>query len=286
MRVGRRGTAVRCSTSVGVACLVVLAAAIGSGCGTRSTSPAAGTFTPETPGVLTVATSDVPSPGFWEGTARHPTGGFEYELAVALADRFDLRSVRIKIVHFHRVVAGHLGADLALDLITPTDEREEHLDFSTPYLNEAPTVVVRSGTSIPDLATAQDLRWGAIRSTTFVDLIEDLVAPDDPVRIYDDQHAVTQALLRGQVDAVLYDLPSAVAIADGSRGRLVAAAQLPKPESIAAALPKGSDNVQAVDSAIRAFIADGTVNDLLEDWVGSDAANASKAIPLLHTTRA
>lgn len=285
MRVGSRGAAVRCSTSVGTACLVLVAAAAFSGCGTRSTSPAAGTFTPATPGVLTVATSDVPSPGFWEGTPTHLTGGFEYELALALADRFDLRSVRIKIVSFHRVVAGDLdGADLALDLITPTDARKEHLDFSTPYLNEAPTVVVRSGTSISDLATAQDLQWGAIRSTTFVDLIDDLVAPDDPVRIYDDQRAETLALLRGQIDAAMYDLPSAVAIADNSHGRLDAAAQLPQPENIAAALPEGSDNAQAVDSAMRAFIADGTVHDLLEDWVGSDAANASKSIPLLHTT--
>jgi len=264
--------------------MLAVAAAL-SGCGTRSTSPAAGTFTPATPGVLTVATSDVPSPGFWEGTPSHLTGGFEYELALALADRFDLRSVRIKVVPFHRVVAGDLhGADLALDLITPTEARQEYLDFSTPYLNEAPTIVVRSGTSVPDLATAQGLRWGAIRSTTFVDIIGDEIAPDDAVRIYDDQHAETAALLRGQIDAAMYDLSSAVAIAGNSHGRLDAAAQLPKPENIAAALPEGSDNAQAVDSAMRAFIADGTVHDLLDHWVGSDAANASKSIPLLHTT--
>jgi hypothetical protein len=35
---------------------------------------------------------------------------------------------------------------------------------------------------------------------------------------------------------------------------------------------------------MRAFTADGTVHDLLEKWVGPDAANASKSIPLLHTT--
>ena len=144
-------------------------------CGTRSSSPAAGTFTPRVPGVLTVATSVVPSPGFWEGTASRPTGGLEYELARDLAQRFGLKSVRIVLVHFHRIVAGQLGgADLALDLITPTSGRMQHLGFSSPYLDAAPTVLVRTGTAVPDLDSAQRLRWGAVRATTFVDIISRL----------------------------------------------------------------------------------------------------------------
>jgi ABC-type amino acid transport substrate-binding protein len=87
------------------------------------------------------------------------------------------------------------------------------------------------------------------------------------------------------IDAVLLDMPLAVATANDSEGRLEVAAQLPISESIAAALPKGSSNEEAVSSAIRAFIADGMVDRLLERWVGSAAANADTAIPLLHTTR-
>jgi ABC-type amino acid transport substrate-binding protein len=138
---------------------VALAGLLLTACGTLTTSPAAGTFTPRTPGVLTVVTSDVPSEGFWQGTVEHVTGGFEYELARRLAQRFGLKSVRVELEHFHRVIEGHLdGADLALDLITPTDERRQKLDFSWPYLDAAPTVVVRSGVGVPDLATAQAMQ--------------------------------------------------------------------------------------------------------------------------------
>jgi ABC-type amino acid transport substrate-binding protein len=49
-------------------------------------------------------------------------------------------------------------------------------------------------------------------------------------------------------------------------------------------MPKGSPNRQAVDSAIRALTADGTIEGLLEDWVGDEAANEESAIPLLHTS--
>ncbi|MBS1860544.1 MAG: amino acid ABC transporter substrate-binding protein [Actinobacteria bacterium] len=254
-----------------------------TGCGSISAS--AGEFTPGHPGVLTVATSAVPSPGFWEGTPSHPTGGFEYELARQMAQRFGLDRVEIKIVHFHRIVHGHLGgADLAIDLITPTAEREEVLEFSTPYLRSAPTVVVREGTDVPDLKTAQELRWGAIQATTFVETIEDQVVPEAEPILYDGQQEVVAALETGKIEATLLDLPLAVAVAERSEGKLEAVAQLPDKEALAMALPKGSPNRQAVDSAIRALTADGTIEDLLEEWVGPEAANAESEIPLLHTT--
>lgn len=254
-----------------------------SGCGSISAS--AGEFTPARPGVLTVATSAVPSPGFWEGTAAHPTGGFEYELARQLAQRFGLGKVAVRIVHFHRIVRGHLGgADLAIDLLTPTSEREEALEFSAPYLRSAPTVLVRAGTAVPDLKTAQELRWGAIQSTTFVEAIEDSIVPEEEEILYDGQQEVVAALAAGKIEATLLDLPLAVAIAERSGGELEAVAQLPDKEALAVGLPKDSPNRQAVDSAIRALDADGTMADLVEEWIGAEAADAEAEIPLLHTT--
>jgi polar amino acid transport system substrate-binding protein len=264
----------------------VLPALLAVGCGDRTASPAAGTFTPRTPGVLTVVTTDIPSPGFWEGTSANVTGGFEYELAKLLAKRFGLRSVRVKTEHFQRIVAGRLdGADLALDLITPTSDRERSLAFSSPYLNSAPTVVVRTGTAVPDLATARTLRWGVVRGTTFVGIVNAMIGPDGPPRVYDDTTEAVAALEDRQIDATLLDLPLAVVTANRSHGRFSAAAQLPETEMIAAAMPKGSDNQEAVDSAIRAFTADGSIDHLLRVWVGTEAANAETSIPLLQTMR-
>jgi len=236
--------------------------------------------------VLTVATSTVPTADFWEGTVRRPSGGFEYELARRLAERFGLDGVRIRIVHFHRIVAGDLGgADIGLSLLTPTPERERRLEFSSPYLDSPPTVVVRSGTEVPDLAGAEELRWGAVRGTTFVETIAERIAPEPATRIFDNHDEMLAALEAGRVDAVLFDLPLAVAIAGDSDGRLDAVAQLPGAEEIAAALPRGSANVEAVDSAMRAFTADGTIRDLLDEWVGHDAVDAEHALPLLRTSR-
>lgn len=266
--------------------VLLIAALLAGACGTLTTSPAAGTFTPRTPNVLTVATTDIPSAGFWEGTPAHVSGGFEFELAKVLARRFGLKSVDIKVDRFNRIVTGHLdGADLALDLITPTAQRARSLTFSSPYLDAAPTAVTRTGTAVPDLDTARSLRWGAVRGTTFVGIIGSLIGPSDPVRIYEDTADMLSSLQAGHIDAVLLDMPFAVVTANRSRGRLHAVAQLPGSESIAAALPSGSSNEQAVDSALRAFIADGTIDRLLRTWVGADAASAPNSIPLLQTGR-
>jgi ABC-type amino acid transport substrate-binding protein len=110
------------------------------------------------------------------------------------------------------------------------------------------------------------------------------INPDLPIRIFDQENQMLSALNRGKIDAVLEDLPAAVATARQSGGKLEAAAKLPVSEAIAAALPKDSGNQQAVSSAIRAFTADGTIDRLLKKWVGPDAANSGTSIPLLHTT--
>jgi ABC-type amino acid transport substrate-binding protein len=266
--------------------LVLVAGVLLSGCGDETTSPAAGAFSPRTRGVLTVATSEIPTPGFWAGTPDHITGGLEYELARDLAQRFGLKSVQVRLVHFHRVVTGDLGgADLALDLISPTAAREQVLDFSDPYLDAAPTVVVRAGTKVPDLDTARTLKWGAVRATTFVGVINNLIDPTLPVNVYDNSTEMLSALRSNEIGAALLDLPFAVATVRDSGGRLSAVAQLPQSETIAAALPKGSANTEAVSSAMRAFTADGTIARLENTWIGSEATNADKSIPLLLSTR-
>jgi polar amino acid transport system substrate-binding protein len=115
--------------------LVAMATAVAlcaTGCASAGKG-AAGSFDPRTANTLTVATAQIPDPGFWTGTFAHPTGGFEYGLAKELAARFGLAKIKVVDVPFHELVRGHLGgADLALSDITITDERAEQLDFSRP----------------------------------------------------------------------------------------------------------------------------------------------------------
>lgn len=261
---------------------LAVALAIGAA-GCANIGSASGTFTPAHRGVLTVVTQPLPTVGFWNGADTRPTGGMEYGIARALADRFGLRLV-VRTEPFTRIVAGHLdGADLALSLITPTAARSQVLDFSAPYINAPPALLVRAGNSVPDLDSAQQLRWAVESDTTLQSTITDVIQPDEPPLQFASRQGVLRALDSGRADATLFDLPAAIAIAHQDP-KLTVAAHLANSEPIAAALPQGSGNVEAVSSALRALVADGTIDRLAERWLGASITSSENDVPLLRTT--
>jgi ABC-type amino acid transport substrate-binding protein len=262
-----------------VVCVALSACAGAGGLG------AAGRFTPRTPGTLTVATAQVPDPGFWEGTVAHPTGGFEYELARALASRFGLSRVQVIEVPFKQLTAGNLGgADLALSDITITKQRAQHVDFSDSYLDAPPAILVRPGTEVPDVHAAQGLSWAVQDGTTLQEALAEAIEPSAPAQVLEHQREVLLALRVGRAQAVMLDLPVALAYAREAPHTYAVAAQLPSEAVLAAALPKGSENLEAVDSAIRAFNADGTIERLGREWLHIDLQGGrDEDVPALRT---
>ena len=256
-------------------------------CADGGRNSAAGPFRPATPGVLTVATAEVPLAGFWEGTAPRPEGGFEQGLAAALAARFGLGRTEVVVVPFPELVAGRFGsADLALSQITPTAEREKVLAFSVPYLRATPGLLTRTGTEVTDLAAAREQRVAVQRESTLEPFLTDVIRPDRPPLIVDDESVGIDALTAGRVDAVLLEVPVAAAIASRSGGRLQLAAQFAGDDSFAVALPRSSSNAEAVDSAVRAFTKDGTIRDLAGRWLDVALSGISaEDVPLSRTRR-
>ena len=263
-----------------------LCAALLGGVGCAGTSSgAAGSFTPRVRGTLTVATAQVPDPGFWSGTIAHPTGGFEYGLARALAARLGLHRVSVVEVPFHELVRGRLGgADLALSDITITEERAERLDFSTPYLKAPPSIVVRPGTEVADVNAARALRWAVQHDTTLEAALEASISPTVAPLVFEHQREVLQALRDRRANAVMLDLPVALAYERESPAAYEVVAQLAGEAELGAALPQGSSNAEAVDSAIRGLGAEGAIDRLAHRWLHDDIEEgAASDIPVLRT---
>ncbi|MBK5109902.1 MAG: amino acid ABC transporter substrate-binding protein [Thermoleophilia bacterium] len=265
--------------------ILALAALAFSGCGGGDAfNSANGTFEPSRPGKLTVLTQPMPTAGFWEGTRRHPTGGLEYGMAVDLADRLGLDEVDVRTTPFSRIARGHLGgADLALALITPTAERDEVLDFGTPYINASPALLVREGTEVADVKTAQGMQFAVGRNTTFESIVNETIQPDSPPLLFENRNREIGAVINGTADVAMFDLPAAQAIVNDD-DRLAIASKLSSAEPIAAALPEGSSNVDAVSSALRAMEADGTIDRLSEQWLGTSLTDSENDVPLLRTS--
>lgn len=261
-----------------------LALVLGLGaCGSKI--DAGGDFSPHHAGTLTVATGEIPLVGLWNGTPAHPDGGFEYELARKLAYHFGLAHLEVVVIPFSRLVEGHLGgADLALSDMTATASREKVLDFSVPYLAATPAVLVRSGQDVADLKTARGLSWAVGRSTTLRDFLDTTIRPTGRTVLTSSESETSRAVAQHKVDAGLLDLPVASAIAQASNGELTVAGQFDENDDVSAALPQGSDNVPAVDSAIRSLTADGSIDDLAQRWLGLDLTGSSaQDVPVIRT---
>ncbi len=176
-------------------------------------------FDPITPGTLVVG-AEVPDAGFWEGTPDDVTGGFEFQLAQALADELELE-LEVAEVPFPDVVAGRLGpADLALEEVSVTAGRKDVVEFSTPYLTTSPTVVARrdggDAVELRDLSSAGDLRWAVRAGTTQAQFLGEVVRPDEAPLEVDSVDAALEAVEQGAVDAALVDLSDALLAAESN----------------------------------------------------------------------
>ena len=242
------------------------------------------TFVPLVDGTLTVAT-DLPAPGYWElDDDGRPVGGFEYEIAAALAARFDLR-LEVVDVAFDRIATGDLGgADLALAQITVTDERVERLAFSTPYYTTDTGVIARPDDEVPDLGTARDRTWGAGRGTTAAELVDAVIRPDE-VTLFDEQTACVEAVRDGGVEACLLDLPTALVL-ETQIDDVATVARFPTDEQWAVALPSEADdadhNRAVLDAGIRALVADGSLDRFTETWLAPAFARDPVDVPVIE----
>jgi len=109
--------------------------------------------------------------------------------------------------------------------------------------------------------------------------VQDRIRPNRAPLVVEDRTEALAVLRGGGADALMLDLPVAQGLARSDPDRFHVLGQLDADEGLAAALPQGSNNVEVVDSAIRSLNADGTVDDLVERWLGQDQED----VPLILT---
>jgi len=248
--------------------------------GSTTTAPATGEagFTPVTADTLTVVTS-LPAPGFWNGDDPAAiTGGYEYEIALALQDRLGLANMKVLNVSFDQLVAGQVGDfDVALSQVTITDERKQVVDFTVPYFESDQGVLVKAGTKVATVDDAKALQWGVQSGTTGADYVADVLKPDHEAQVFQDLSAGFAALEAGQLDAFMMDTAIVLAQARESNGAQEVVAQFKTGEQYGGILPKGSTNADAINAILDELKSDGSLSAFAEKWLGGDPS----AVPVL-----
>jgi polar amino acid transport system substrate-binding protein len=136
---------------------------------------------------------------------------------------------------------------------------------------------VASATSIADLKA---YNLGAQIGTTSFEYIEEVIQPDTPASAYDTNADAKSAIDAGQLDAIVFDLPTAYFVTavelEGVQIIGVLPAEEDKADQFGLLFEDGNPLKACVDAVIVDLRAAGTLDSLAEEWL----AGASD-IPIL-----
>jgi len=234
-------------------------------------------------GTLTIATGD-PAFSPWVIDDAPETGqGFEAAVALAVAKEMGYEGdavVWTRTTFDEAIQPGPKTFDMNLQQYSITPERQENVDMSLPYYTSNQAMVGLDGSAAAGattLADLKDVKFGAQAGTTSLDFINDVIKPTTEPFVYDDNTGAKAALEANQIDAAVFDLPTALFVTteiDGSSvvGQFPASAG-GTTDQFGFVLDKGSALTGCVDAAITTLTDSGELDAIQQEWL-SDTTGA------------
>lgn len=245
-----------------------------SGCSSNESSSESGddSYTLVEEGKLTLL-SDYGYPALASMVDGKPEG-FEIDLVGTVCDRLGLEPNWLPMQKFDTIIptieqGGR--ADMASASITITDERAERVDFSDPYMDSNQAVVVPA--SEADSVTTDSLNVAgnqvAVQAGTTGESWATENLPDVTIVPLDDAISCLTGLQTGLYQAAVADLPAMVYLINTSYTDLAVGIEVPTGEQYGWALNKNNKGLTAaVNEALAALKDEGTVDELMEKWLG------------------
>ncbi len=230
-------------------------------------------------GVLTIATGNPAYYPWVMDNAPDSGKGFEAAVAYAVADRMGFGKDKVEwtsATFDQSIQPGAKDFDFNLQQFSITEEREKVVDFSEPYYSAPMAVLVRQGT-VDNGATAsidslKTLKWGIDSNTTGMAMLSETIKSETDPLLYDDNVNVIEAMKANQIDAGLFDLPtamylSAVVLDDGVVLGQFPADRSDNPDQFGLLMEDGSALKACVDEAVLSLTEDGTLASIEAEWL-------------------
>ena len=204
-------------------------------------------------------------------------GGFEgidVEIAGAIAKKLGLE-LQIDDMDFDAaLLAVQQGkSDMVMAGVSVTDERKLVMEFSNSYATGVQVVIVKEGSDVT-MDNLGEKMIGTQRGTTGYiyasDSPENGGYGEDHVVAYDSGITAVQALMNGQVDAVIIDNAPAQEFVKANPGLTILEGEWAL-EDYAIGFAKGNTELQeAVNKALAELIADGTVQKIIDKYISAE----------------
>lgn len=230
-------------------------------------------------GTLTIATGNPAYYPWVMDDAPESGEGFEAAVAYAVASKmgFEADAVTWVRTSFDEAIQpGAKNFDFNMQQYSITPEREEMVDFSLPYYTSAMAVLttqsVVDGGATATLESLKGLKWGAVATTTALPMLTGMIQPDSDPLLYNDNADVNAAIMAGQIDAALYDLPtalylSAVVVEGGALLGQFPAEHSQTPDQFGLLMEDGNPLKDCVDAALADLTQSGELAAIEAKWL-------------------
>ncbi|MEM6529999.1 MAG: transporter substrate-binding domain-containing protein, partial [Chloroflexota bacterium] len=143
------------------------------------------------------------------------------------------------------------------------------VDFSTGYIQLAQVILTRADedrfTSAAELSENEEFIVGSQPATTNYDTAAELVG-EERIQAFETFGVAVQALLAGDVDAVIMDNVASQGYMGANAGDLMIVGDPLTSEELGFIFPRGSELTEAFDAVIAEMEADGTLDELFTTW--------------------
>lgn len=201
--------------------------------------------------------------------------GYDYDVFTEICARSNCTPEYIETSWDAMVaIMGGSGAmetfDVAADGITITEERGQHVDFSIPYIRSEQMLLVRADesrfTDAAGFVADANLKIGTQIGTTNYDAASEMLGSEDRIVAFDQFGPAVQALMSGDVDAVMIDNVSGLGYVGANPDKVKLTGDAIKVEELGFVFGKGSPLKAVVDAALEAMKADGKADELYNKW--------------------
>lgn len=227
-------------------------------------------------GTLRVALEGTYPPFNFRDAASGQLAGYDVDVARLVAAKLGLKPDFVT-TEWSAILAG-LGAgkyDVIISQVGITPKRTATFDFSQPYTYSVPQLIVRKNerNDYKSLADLKGKKLGVGQGSVFEQQAR--AVPGIEVKSYPAAPENLQDLAFGRIDAALNDSLMIGYLLKNSQLPIRAGARVGAVTTMGIAFQKGNPQFQAaIDGALAAARADGSLKRAAVKWFGSDASQA------------
>lgn len=219
---------------------------------------------------VTIAVENAYLPFNYISLSTGEPGGWDYDAWNTICERLNCTPVYVEAAWEGMIQAVADGQyDAAADGITITPDRQEIVDFSDGYISIEQRILVRIDeerfSSAEELAADAALTVGSQPGTTNYETAVALVGADR-VQAFEQFPFAVQALIAGDIDAVIMDETAGLGYVGVNSDQLKLVGESLSSDQLGFIFPKGSDLVEPVNMALQSMREDGTLQTLADQY--------------------